>query len=174
MAFETVDVRRVSRYFKLLLYVAKKENVPVTSMDYQKLFFLLEKEKGMKLGLDFKRGWLGPKSDVLQELVDLMEDCGLIKEVEVRKDQRTNTSLGPSWTYVLTCRFKPKKYDEDVAEFFRYWLRRGTKELLDYVYEKYKDWWWWDPLRELNEIREQYRDHGARSPEHSPHPDRGA
>ena len=44
---------RIYRLIKLLLHVAKEENTEVTATKLQKIFFLLEKEVGIQLGLDF-------------------------------------------------------------------------------------------------------------------------
>jgi len=40
---------KVYHLIKLLLYTAKKENTEVTPTKFQKIFFLLEKEKGVNL-----------------------------------------------------------------------------------------------------------------------------
>ncbi len=58
---------RVYRLIKLLLYTAKEENVEVTPTKIQKIFFLLEKEKGVQLGLDFEPFIFGPYSEKLKD-----------------------------------------------------------------------------------------------------------
>ena len=50
---------RIYHLIKLLLYTAKEENAKVTPTKLQKIFFLLEKEKGINLGLDFEPWFFG-------------------------------------------------------------------------------------------------------------------
>ena len=57
---------RVYHLIKLLLYVAKDEGAEVTATKLQKIFFLLEKEKGVDLGLEFTPWFFGPYSEKLQ------------------------------------------------------------------------------------------------------------
>jgi len=42
---------KVYHFIKLLLYIAKLDNVEVTATKLQKIFFLLEKEKGINVYL---------------------------------------------------------------------------------------------------------------------------
>ncbi len=56
---------RIYHLIKLLLYTAKEENAKVCATKLQKVFFLLEKETGKDLGLEFKPWFFGPYSEKL-------------------------------------------------------------------------------------------------------------
>ncbi|BDC17378.1 hypothetical protein [Acidianus sp. HS-5] len=60
----------ISHLIKLLLYVANNENAEVNATKLQKIFFLLEKEKGLDLRLNFRPWFFGPYSSILQDYID--------------------------------------------------------------------------------------------------------
>jgi uncharacterized protein YwgA len=129
---------RIYRLIKLLLYVAEEEKVEVTATKLQKIFFLLEKEKGINLGLNFKPWFFGPYSSKLQDYVDKLIELG---EVDV-KDQEitdilTGEVIGYKNVYVLKSKLTPEDEDKDIKEFFRIWVRKSRNEILNYVYNKY-------------------------------------
>jgi uncharacterized protein YwgA len=67
---------KVYHFIKLLLYIAKLNNVEVTATKIQKIFFLLEKEKGINLGLNFRPWFFGPYSKKLQDYLDKLIEMG--------------------------------------------------------------------------------------------------
>ena len=75
---------RTYRLIRLLLYTAKEENTEVTATKLQKIFFLLEKEKGIQLGLEFKPWFFGPYSSKLQDFIDKVIEIG---EVDVEEEE---------------------------------------------------------------------------------------
>jgi len=75
---------RIYRLIRLLLYTAKEENTEVTATKLQKIFFLLEKEKGIQLGLEFKPWFFGPYSSKLQDYIDKLIEIG---EVDVEEEE---------------------------------------------------------------------------------------
>ncbi len=81
---------RIYRLIKLLLYVAEEEKVEVTATKLQKIFFLLEKEKGINLGLNFKPWFFGPYSSKLQDYIDKLIELG---EVDVEEEEEVRDPL---------------------------------------------------------------------------------
>ena len=133
---------RVYNLIKLLLYVAGEEKVEVTATKLQKIFFLLEKEKGVDLGLEFVPWFFGPYSEKLQDYLNKLIEVGEVdvKEEEVR-DFLTDAVVGYKRSYVLKSRnFRPPEGLEEVAEFFREWVKKSRHEILVYVYEKYPEY----------------------------------
>lgn len=132
---------KVFDLIKLLLYVAKQENAEVTATKLQKIFFLLEKEKGVDLGLNFKAWFFGPYSELLQDYVDKLIELGEIDvtEEEVR-DPFAKLPIGYKKAYVLKGEFTPSNKDIDVEEFFREWVVKSRSEILNYVYTKYPEY----------------------------------
>ena len=133
---------KVYNLIKLLLHVAEEERAEVTATKLQKVFFLLEKEKGVDLGLDFIPWFFGPYSEKLQDYLDKLIEIGEVdvKEEEVR-DLLTGVIVGYKRSYVLKDRnFTPPEGLEEVAEFFREWVKRSRHEILVYVYERYPEY----------------------------------
>ena len=132
---------KIYRLIKLLLYTGKEENVDVTPTKLQKIFFLLEKEKGVKLGLEFKPWFFGASSLKLQDYINRLIDLGDIDwEGDEIKDPISDAVIGYKKHYILTSDFKPEKEDKEVQEFFREWIRKGRDEILNYVYKKYPEY----------------------------------
>lgn len=132
---------RLTSLIKLLLYVARQENVEVTATKLQKIFFLLEKEKGVDLGLDFKPWFFGPYSEALQSHIDKLVEAGVIDVIEEDvRDPFTEQVVGQKRAYVLKGEFNPSNEDKDVEEFFRKWVVRSRSEILNYVYSRYPEY----------------------------------
>ena len=131
----------VYRLIKLLLYTAKEENTEVTATKLQKIFFLLEKEKGVNLGLEFKPWIFGAFSPELQDYIDKLIELGEVdvEEEEVR-DPITDVVIGYKRSYVLKGEFKPEEGEKDVAEFFKEWVGKSKDEILNYVYKRYPEY----------------------------------
>ena len=132
---------RICRLIKLLLYTAKEENTEVTATKLQKIFFLLEKEKGVQLGLDFKPWFFGPYSSKLQDYVDKLIESGEVdvEEEEVR-DPLSGEIIGYKRNYVLKGELKPEEEEKEIEMFFREWVRKSRTEILNYVYKKYPEY----------------------------------
>lgn len=129
------------RLIKLLLYVAKRENADVDATKLQKIFFLLEKEKGVELGLNFEPWFFGPYSELLQDYIDKLIELGEVDVIEHEvKDPFTELVITYNSTYVLKGEFKPEEKDVGIMEFFKEWVRKSRSEILKYVYEKYPEY----------------------------------
>jgi len=133
---------RIYRLIKLLLYTAKEESTEVTATKLQKIFFLLEKEKGIDLGLEFKPWFFGPYSSKLQNFIDKLIEIGEvdIEEEEEVRDPLSGEVIAYKWHYVLTSEFTPSEEDKEIEAFFREWVRKSRTEILNYVYKKYPEY----------------------------------
>jgi len=141
---------RIYRLIKLLLYTAKQENTTVTPTKLQKIFFLLEKEKGKDLGLEFKPWFFGPYSSKLQDFIDKLIEIGEVDieyEEEVR-DPLSGEIVGYKSHYVLKSEFTPSKDEEEIEAFFREWVRKSRTEILNYVYKKYPEYGKYSMIRD--------------------------
>lgn len=129
---------------KLLLYTAKEDNADVTATKIQKIFFLLEKEKGIDLGLEFRPWILGVYSSKLQDYVDKLIELGEIGvEEEEVKDPISGEVIAYKRRYVLTSPLAPEVKGlplDEVKQFFKEWVRKSRDEILRYVYEKYPEY----------------------------------
>jgi len=114
---------KIYRLIKLLLYIAKEEGVEVTPAKLHKIFFLLQEEKGVNLGLNFIPFFFSVYSPELQNYVDKLVELGDVEDVvEEVRDPITDVIITYKRRYVLKCEFKPKKEEKEVAEFFRKWI----------------------------------------------------
>jgi uncharacterized protein YwgA len=140
---------RIYRLIKLLLYTAKEENTHITPTKLQKIFFLLEKEKGINLGLDFKPWFFGPYSSKLQDYVDRLIELEEVdvEEEEVR-DPLSGAVIGYIKNYVLKSEFKPEEEEKEIEAFFREWVRKSKDEILNYVYKKYPEYGKYSMIRD--------------------------
>jgi uncharacterized protein YwgA len=138
---ENSDKRDVCYYFKLLLYVAKEQDAKVTPAKYQKVFYLLLKELGIDLGLDYEPSFFGVHSWKLQSCVEKLVEKGLVREVEdeVVRDPISGLVIAIVRRYELNVDFKPSEKDKEVMEFFKKWVAKSRSEILKYVYEKYPE-----------------------------------
>ena len=133
---------RVYYLIKLLLYTAKEENAEVTPTKLQKIFFLLEKEKEVKLGLNFEPFIFGPYSEKLSDYLDKLIELGEVKEIEKEevRDPLSDAVIGYIRNYVLSTEFKPEEAEKEVEIFFREWVRKSKDEIMNYVYKKYREY----------------------------------
>jgi len=133
---------RIYRLIKLLLYTAKEENTEVTPTKLQKIFFLLEKEKGIQLGLDFKPWFFGAYSSKLQDYIDKLIELGDVdvEEKEEVRDPLSGAIIGYIRNYVLKSELKPEEEEKEIEMFFREWVRKSRSEILNYVYKKYPEY----------------------------------
>jgi uncharacterized protein YwgA len=141
---------RIYRLIKLLLYTAKEENAKVTPTKLQKIFFLLEKEKGVQLGLDFEPWFFGAYSSKLQDYLDKLIEIGevdVIEEKEVR-DPLSGAIIGYVRNYVLNSEFKPEEQDREIEAFFREWVKKSKDEIMNYAYRKYPDYFQYSKIRD--------------------------
>jgi len=141
---------RIYRLIKLLLYTAKQENAKVTPTKFQKIFFLLEKEKGVQLGLDFEPWLFGAYSVKLQDYLYRLAELGevdVVKEKEV-KDPLSGAIIGYIKNYVLKSDFQPEDDEKEIEEFFREWVRKSTDEIMNYAYKKYPEYFSYPAIRD--------------------------
>jgi uncharacterized protein YwgA len=133
---------RIYRLIKLLLYTAKEENTEVTPTKLQKIFFLLEKEKGIQLGLDFKSWFFGPYSSKLQDHIGKLIELGEVdvEEKEEVRDPLSGAIIGYIRNYVLKDEFKPEEEEKEIEAFFKEWVRKSKDEILNYIYKKYSEY----------------------------------
>lgn len=130
----------LSEYILALLKVAKEEKAEVTPKKFQKIFFLLEKEKGVNLNLDFEPYLFGPYSEKLQKAMYELADKGLIKiNYEDVIDPFAGFLVGRAETYELV-KDTEINISNDVLAFFREWVKKDKNEILRYVYEKYREY----------------------------------
>lgn len=148
---------RIYRLIKLLLYIAKEENTEVTATKLQKIFFLLEKEKGVQLGLDFKPWFFGPYSSKLQDYIDKLIELGEVdvEEEEVR-DPLSGEIIGYKRNYVLKVDLRPEEEEKEIKMFFREWVKKSRTEILNYVYKKYPEYAKYSMIRDkvLSRLKE--------------------
>ena len=130
---------RVYDYILGLLYVAKEEKAEVTATKLQKIFFLLEKEKDVKLDLDFKPYLFGPYSEKLQSALYDLVDKGLVKINYEGVKNLAGVVIGQKESYELAKEIKID-VDSDILAFFRQWVKKSRNEILKYVYEKYPEY----------------------------------
>ncbi|AEE93039.1 conserved pro-lipothrixviral protein [Acidianus hospitalis W1] len=142
---------KIYHFIKLLLYIAKLNNVEVTATKLQKIFFLLEKEKGINLGLNFRPWFFGPYSEKLQDYLDKLIEMGNVNvEEEEIRDVLTQKVVGYKRIYILKDEnFMPSNEDE-VIEFFKEWVKKSRHEILTYVYEKYPEYSKYSLIRDKN------------------------
>lgn len=129
----------VSDYLLTFLSVAKKEKRKVTPIKLQKVFFILEKEKGVNLGLDFKPNTFGPYSEKLQNKLYELAKNGLviIKYHEVRN--KRHELVGYAESYKIAQDLE-NNADNEIIKFFRRWTRKNPNEIMDYVERKYPEY----------------------------------
>ena len=149
---------RIYRLIKLLLYTAKEENMHITPTKLQKIFFLLEKEKGIQLGLDFKPWFFGPYSSKLQNYIDKLIELGEVdvEEKEEVRDPLSGAIIGYIRNYVLKSELKPEEEEKEIEMFFREWVRKSRSEILNYVYKKYPEYFEYSMIRDkvLSRLKE--------------------
>ena len=139
---------RIYRLIKLLLYTAKEENTEVTATKLQKIFFLLENEKGVQLGLDFKPWFFGPYSSKLQDYINKLTELGEVdvEEEEEVRDPLSGEIIGYKRNYVLKSELKPE--EKEIEMFFREWVRKSRTDILNYVYNKYPEYTKYSVIRD--------------------------
>ena len=140
---------KIYRLIKLLLYTAKEENAKVTPTKFQKIFFLLEKEKGIDLGLDFEPWLFGAYSEKLQDYLDKLIELGDVDEIEEKevRDPLSDAIIGYVKNYVLMSDFEPKEDEKDIEQFFREWVKKSKDEIMNYAYRKYSEYFSYEAIR---------------------------
>jgi len=141
---------KIYRLIKLLLYTAKEENAKVTPTKLQKIFFLLEKEKGVQLGFDFEPWLFGAYSEKLQDYLDRLIELGevdVVEEEEVR-DPLSEAIIGYKKSYIINTDFEPKEEEKEIEAFFREWVKKSKDEILNYAYRKYPEYFEYSRIRD--------------------------
>jgi len=148
---------KVYHFIKLLLYTARKENAEVTPTKFQKIFFLLEKEKGIDLGLDYEPWLFGAYSSKLQDYMNKLIELGEVEvqeEGEVR-DPISGEVIAIKRNYVLNTEFEPTEEDKEIKTFFTEWVKKSKNEIMNYAYRKYPEYFEYSRIREnvLSKLR---------------------
>jgi len=139
----------VEDYLIALLKVAGEEKAEINATKIQKIFFLLEKEMGINLNLDFKPWLYGPYSEKLDEVLNSLIARGIVKvDEEGIVDPFTEFTIGYKRSFKLNGDYKVEISNE-VLNFFKRWVAKDRKEILKYVYSKYKEY------TDLSKIREE-------------------
>jgi hypothetical protein len=144
-----VNVDKIYHTIKVLLYTAKELGIKVPMSVIQKLIFLLQKEKGYDLGLEFKPFFFHAFSEELQDYVYALVELGEVDfdEVPVRDPLSGAIVAYPKYFY-LKAEFTPSDDDKEIIEFFKEWLKKGRTELMKYVYKKYPEYGKYDLIRD--------------------------
>ena len=127
-------------YILTLLHIAREEKAQVTATKLQKIFFILEKEKNINLGLDFKPYLFGPYSEKLQNSLYRLVDKGLVKINYDDVKNLAGITVGYKESYELPEKDIKINVSEEVLSFFRQWVKKDRNEILEYVYEKYPEY----------------------------------
>lgn len=139
----------VEDYLIALLKVAGEEKAEINATKIQKIFFLLEKEMGINLNLDFKPWLYGPYSEKLDEVLNSLIARGIVKvDEEGIVDPFTEFTIGYKRSFKLNGDYRVEISNE-VLNFFKRWVAKDRKEILKYVYSKYKEY------TDLSKIREE-------------------
>jgi len=130
----------IEDYILAFLKTAKEEKVIVTPIKLQKIFFLLEKEKGINLNLDFEPFFFGPYSEKLTNIMYEFEKQGLIT---IKRKEVINPADNFFWGYAETYELDKNietSVGEDTLSFFRDWIKKDKNEILKYIEEKYPEY----------------------------------
>jgi len=130
----------VHKYILELLYIARQKNIKIPVIKLQKIFFLLEKEGKVDLGLDFKPDTFGPFSEKLQDAVYELIDAGLVRiSFETIKNDK-GEAIGYREIFSLSDDVKEVCLDKELVRFFERWLYLDKDELQKYVERKYPEY----------------------------------
>jgi len=135
--------RDPKRLLLLLLKTATKKKVSLSIAQIQKIMFLLVKEKGIDIGLEFKPFIFGPFSEELQNMVyDLVEEgFATFTEKKVRDPLSGEIIARPKYYRLKRgVKVEPTDDEKEIVEFFQYWAEKPQNELLKYVHEKFPEY----------------------------------
>ncbi len=139
-----INLPTLGGYILTLLKVADEEHAEVNTVKLQKIFFLLEKEKGVKLDLNFEPELFGPYSEKLMSEIKRLTKEGKIRvEVHDIGEPLTGIIFGQSKIYHAGDGVvMPADLDNKVIDFFKEWAKKSLWEILGYVYKKYPEYFW--------------------------------
>lgn len=130
----------VHKYILELLYIAREKNIKVPAIMLQKIFFLLEKEGKIDLGLGFKPDTFGAFSEKLHDAVYELIDAGLVEvSFEIIKNDK-GEAIGYREIFSLSDDVKEVYLDKELVRFFERWLYTDKDELQEYVGRKYPEY----------------------------------
>ncbi len=124
------------------LEVADEENAEIDTVKFQKIFFLLENEEHVFMGLEFEPYIFGPYSRKLENIVKELVNDGKVKvsiqdvgalEFGIVFGQRKIYYMGNESAL-------PANVDNKVICFFRKWVRKSIWDILGYIYMKYPEY----------------------------------
>jgi len=137
----TSNIAKVEDYLIALLDVARNKNVEIYDDQIHWIFFLLENEKKINLGLNFMPDYYGPSSpDLTRVLVNLIEE-GVVK-INFKKLNYMSFEhlvLGRLHSYELNGNYSVNVSNE-IKRFFEEQISKNTKEILKDFSNKYKQY----------------------------------
>lgn len=137
----------IEDYILAFLKTAEEEKVIVTPIRLQKTFFLLEKEKGIDLKLNFEPFFFGPYSE---KLTNIMYELGKQGLIVIKHKEVINPLDKFFWGYAETYELGKNVeiiVSEDILSFFRDWIKKDKNEILKYIEEKYPEYFGIGPIQ---------------------------
>ncbi|AWR98093.1 conjugal transfer protein [Acidianus sulfidivorans JP7] len=121
-----------------LLSVGKNERTNINATKIQKIFFLLQEELHVDLGLTFKAWLFGPYSKELYDVLDELKKEGIVEETPIDiVDPLTGRVVARAREFNLKEKIDNIDVDEKILNFFKEWVKKPREEILEYVYKKY-------------------------------------
>jgi len=137
----TSNIAKVEDYLIALLDVARNKNVEIYDDQIHRIFFILENEKKINLGLNFMLDYYGPFSPDLDGiLVNLIEKE--VVKVNFKKPNYMSFEylvLGRIRSYELNGNYSVN-VSSDIKRFFEEQISKNTKEILEDFSKKYKQY----------------------------------
>jgi len=138
-SMNTNNISQVEDYLIALLDVARNKKVEIYNDQIHKIFFLLENEKRVNLGLNFIPDLYGPFSPDLNGILVNLIQKGIVKD-NIRKSNHISFErlvLGRTRTYELIGNYSVNVSDE-IKRFFEDQISKNTKEVLKEFSTEYK------------------------------------
>jgi len=130
---------KIEDYLIALLKIAKEEKAEVNATKIQKIFFLLEREKGINFNLDFKPWLYGPYSEKLNDVLNILIQNKVVRVIEEDiTDPFTNLIISQKRTYELNGSYNVR-IDNQILNFMRQWVIKDRRELLKHIYSNYPE-----------------------------------
>ncbi|QXJ32044.1 conjugal transfer protein [Saccharolobus shibatae] len=117
------------KYLLALLKASWEDEAKLTLNEIQFIMFLLEKELGVELNLDFTPSIFGPHSLNLKETLKRLVSQGIVEVIK-------SVSLSTFDIYVLRNNVEVE-IEDNVMNFFRYWIRKDYYEIFKYILVSY-------------------------------------
>ncbi len=132
----------VEDYILAFLEVAKEEKAEIDTVRLQKIFFLLENEEHVFMGIESEPDIFGPFSRKLQDVVKELVNEGKVKvgTYDV-SEPLTGIVMGQRKIYYVDYADTSSiSIDNKVIDFFRKWVKKSIWGILGYIYWKYPEY----------------------------------